>query len=85
VGNEMDTTYLLTFENTFEAMRTEERLKIKEIKYYVMPTPTEITKSCGICICIEDYEGVKLVIIEDGLNIKAIYKRENSNYNYMEE
>ena len=81
----MDTTYLLTFENTFEAMRTEERLKIKEIKYYVMPTPTIVTKSCGISICIEDYEGVLLLRKEDSLNIKAIFKRENSNYILMEE
>lgn len=80
----MDTTYLLAFENTFEAMRTEERLKVKEFKYYVMPTPTEVTKSCGISICVEDYEGILQVIKEENLNVKSIYLRQGDGYTLIE-
>ncbi len=53
--------YVITFENTHTAMDGESVLKEKGIKLIIIPTPTYITKSCGISIRIDeqDYEKCK--------------------------
>ncbi|EKX81439.1 hypothetical protein CFSAN001628_000425 [Clostridium botulinum CFSAN001628] len=53
--------YVITFENTHTSMEGESVLKEKGIKLIIIPTPTYITKSCGISIRIDeqDYEDVK--------------------------
>ncbi len=69
--------YVITFENTHTAMDGESVLKEKGIKLIIIPTPTYITKSCGISIRIDeqDYEDVKKIIESKEINIKkCIFK-----------
>lgn len=42
--------FILTFRNTLEAIQCENFLKEKDISLVIMPTPTSITKSCGISV-----------------------------------
>ncbi|NEZ47871.1 DUF3343 domain-containing protein [Clostridium niameyense] len=75
-------TYVITFNNTHNAMDGEAVLKDKGIKLRIIPTPTYITKSCGISIRIDDkeYEKVKPIIDSNEINIKNVYLKEGGNY-----
>ncbi|MDS1004891.1 DUF3343 domain-containing protein [Clostridium sporogenes] len=74
--------YIITFENTHTAMDGESILKEKGIKLIIIPTPTYITKSCGISIRIDeqDYKYVKKVIEGKEINIKNVYLKEGEDY-----
>lgn len=78
----MKKEYLITFENTHQAISAEDMLNKENIKNRVMPTPTNITKSCGISIKIEEeqYVIVNNLIFMDKLKFKNVYLRCNGNY-----
>lgn len=82
----MNKYYILTFENTHGAISGENLLKQKGIKGDVMPTPTAITKSCGISIRINDLliEEVKRLINDGDLTIKNMYLRDEDGYKLEE-
>ena len=48
--------YIIVFKNTHDAMSAEQKLNGLNYKFRIMPTPTLITQSCGICIRIEEEE-----------------------------
>ena len=62
--------YIIVFKNTHDAMTAEKKLSELNYKFRIMPTPTLITQSCGICVRIENN------IVE----FKNVYKREESQY-----
>ena len=70
------------FNNTHGAMKAESYLKSKSIKLTIMPTPTQITKSCGISIIIseENLNQVKNMVKEGNIEIKGLYMREKGEY-----
>ena len=72
--------YIIVFKNTHTAMSGEKKLKEVGMNFRIMPTPTTITQSCGICIRLEEEESVNRVINEELIEFKAIYKRESSGY-----
>jgi hypothetical protein len=82
----MDKYYILTFENTHGAIYAEGALKEKKIKMQIMPTPTFITKSCGISIRISDefIDKVKTLISEEVIKVKAIYVKCEGEYKFIE-
>lgn len=82
IGDKFMKNYVITFENTHTAMDGESVLKDKGIKVIIIPTPTYITKSCGISIRIDeqDYENVKKVIESKEINIKNVYLKEGKDY-----
>lgn len=67
--------YLLTFKNTYDAMSAEKLLKELALKPIVVPTPTTVTKSCGLSIRIENdaYDNIKELIQVNKLVVKEIY------------
>jgi len=67
--------YLLTFKNTHDAIGGEKVLKERQITAVVMPTPTSMTKSCGISIKVskQSIEDVKALINRNEINVKDIY------------
>jgi hypothetical protein len=83
----MEKYYILTFINTHSAISTENTLKEFKVKNVVMPTPTFITKSCGLSIKI-DYENIELIqdmISKDKIKVKGIYLKEGTGYStFME-
>lgn len=82
----MNNYYLITFENTHSAMNGESILKSNNIKNIVMPTPTSITKSCGICLKIDEGEINKVIALvkENKMKAKNIYKKEEANFHIVE-
>ncbi|MBC8060975.1 MAG: DUF3343 domain-containing protein [Clostridiaceae bacterium] len=71
----MEEFYLLTFKNTHDAIGCEKLLKEKKLMLQIMPTPTSMTKSCGISIKVskESIEEIKALINRNELSVKVIY------------
>ena len=78
--------YLLTFKNTHSAINGEKFLKEKGITVVVMPTPTTITKSCGISLRIvpESFPQVKQLINDDSFEIEKIYLKSDIGYTLID-
>ncbi|AKA71265.1 DUF3343 domain-containing protein [Clostridium scatologenes] len=78
----MDIYYIITFQNTHGAISGEGILKNNNIKVEIMPTPTLITKSCGISIKIEsEFIGQVKSLVESGeLVINNIYEKNGTEY-----
>ena len=72
--------YIIVFKNTHDAMTAEKKLSELNYKFRIMPTPTLITQSCGICIRLDDEDSVNRVINEEVIEFKAIYKRDSNGY-----
>ncbi|MCE9656609.1 DUF3343 domain-containing protein [Clostridium celatum] len=72
--------YIIVFKNTHDAMSGEKKLKELNYELRIMPTPTLITQSCGICIRIESEEKIKRIIDGNIIEFKNIYKKENTEY-----
>lgn len=78
----MDKYYILTFENTHNAISGESVLKTNSIKAIVMPTPTFITKSCGISLRLseEEVEKVKPLVQEGKIKVKLVILKEENGF-----
>lgn len=72
--------YIIVFKNTHDAMSAEQKLNGLNYKFRIMPTPTLITQSCGICIRIEEEEKLNEIINNNTVEFKNIYKKEEANY-----
>ncbi|WP_243122182.1 DUF3343 domain-containing protein [Clostridium thermarum] len=74
--------YLITFQNTSSAIKAEAYLKEKGHSLMIMPTPTFITKSCGISIRVQadSAEKIKNILVNGEIAYKAYYKKEDNNY-----
>lgn len=78
----MDTWYIITFQNTHGAISAESILKNNNIKVQIMPTPTIITKSCGISIKVDNkfIEQITQLVKNKELVIKDIYIKNGTEY-----
>lgn len=75
--------YVVVFESTHYAIAGEKLFKDKGYKFDVIPTPREITHSCGLSIrftsdLLEDID-IKREMEEANIAIKGIYKIEKIN------
>lgn len=78
----MENKYYLTFKNTHEAIKAEKTIERQGINIEIMPTPTEVTKSCGICISIkdEDIDIILEMIKSRKIQIDSIYNKKGREY-----
>lgn len=76
--------YIVVFKNTYDAMVAEKKLKELNFNFRIMPTPTSITMSCGICVRIDKEEEIDLVISNNILEYKNIYFRDKQSYALVE-
>ena len=72
--------YIMVFKNTHDSMAAEKRLNELNYSFRIMPTPTLITQSCGICVRVESEEEINNIIENNIIEFKNIYKREDSQY-----
>lgn len=72
--------YIIVFKNTLDAMNGEKILKEENFIFKVMPTPTAITQSCGICIRLEDKKYIDEIIERNIIRYKNIYIKEENNF-----
>lgn len=75
----MNNYILITFESTNYAMQAESQLKKANASFQVIPTPREITLSCGLSIRIpENYIKIVKDMIKSGkIKIKELYEVKN--------
>jgi hypothetical protein len=74
----MDIFYIFTFDSTQQAMRCEKELKEEGFTVRIIPTPREITASCGLSLRFEkkDQGIIQDKVREQGLEIMGIYRVE---------
>lgn len=67
---------LITFKSTQFALQGEEVFKEEAIIFKTIPTPRDVSHSCGLSLlfAIDDIDKVKILIENDKLNIEALYK-----------
>lgn len=68
--------YVIVFESTHYAILAEQFFKDKGYKFTIIPTPREITHSCGLSIrfSLDQLKGIKETIDEYNIAVKGIYK-----------
>lgn len=76
--------YIVVFKNTYDAMAAEKKLKELNSNFKIMPTPTSITMSCGICVRIDNKEDIDSIMNNDVLEYKNIYFRNEQGYTLIE-
>ena len=72
--------YIIVFKNTHDAMTAEKKLGQLNYKFRIMPTPTLITQSCGICVRIENEEELNNIIENNIVEYKNIYIKDETQY-----
>ncbi|TJX13573.1 DUF3343 domain-containing protein [Tissierella creatinini] len=67
---------VLTFNSTHHAISGEKIFKDNDIGFKTIPTPREITLSCGLSIlfALEDLDKVKDLVKNNALAIKGVYR-----------
>lgn len=76
--------YVVVFKNTYDAMAAEKKLKELNYNFRIMPTPTSITMSCGICVRMDEKEQIHAVMQENILEYKNVYFRNEDGYILIE-
>ena len=81
----MNKYYIVTFQNTHEAMKAERETINNKIKVVVIPTPTYITKSCGISLKIEEenIQSIIKLINSENIKVKEIFVRDGESVKAM--
>lgn len=74
--------YIMVFNNTHEAMAAEKLMETENIGVMVMPTPTYITKSCGISLRFDEnsVEKINKLINEEKVKFKNVYYRDEEGF-----
>ncbi len=85
----MNEMYIVSFNSTHHAIRTDKILSENNINSRTLPTPREITASCGISIrfLAVDIEKVSKTLKENNIEYKGIYKiskKDNSQKEVVE-
>lgn len=72
----MNEMYIISFNSTHQAIKCDKIFGKNEMNYAVLPTPREITQSCGISIKfeIENIDKVKDIIKENEIEYKGMFK-----------
>lgn len=70
---------IIVFKNTHDAMKAETVILEKNFKIRIMPTPTSITQSCGICVRLDEKEKLEEVLALN-FEYKAVYERNEGGY-----
>jgi len=62
-------------------MKAEREALLKQIKVVVVPTPTHITKSCGISLKVdeENIENIIKLAKSENIKVKKIFVRDGEN------
>ncbi|MDU4789368.1 MAG: DUF3343 domain-containing protein [Clostridium sp.] len=73
----------MVYKNTHDVMEAERNLTNENVEFRVMPTPTSITQSCGMCTRIESEEILNNIIERELVNYKNIYIRDKDGFKFM--
>ncbi len=72
----MNEMYIISFNSTHNAIKMEKLLVQNNIKVTTLPTPREISASCGISIrfLLQDIEEVRKIMNENEVDNKGIFR-----------
>ncbi len=72
----MNEMYIVSFNSTHHAIRTDKMLSESGVTSTTLPTPREITASCGISIrfLYNDIDKVSQILKENNVEFKGIFK-----------
>jgi len=73
---------LIAFDSTQQALRAEMLLEYADIEIDICPTPKQITAGCALSIHfpLEDLNTVQQIIIQENVEIRGIFERNDQNY-----
>lgn len=68
--------HIIAFESTHHAIKAEKEIKAEEINIKTIPTPREVSVSCGLSIKFDykDLNRIKDIIGHYDLSISGVYK-----------
>lgn len=71
----MNDFYIVSFNSTHHAIRSEKLLLDIGLKIMTLPTPREVAASCGLSIKfeIDDIDKIKSILKENSIDIKGFY------------
>ena len=72
--------YIIVYKNTYDAMSSEKVLNEHNFDFKIMPTPTSITQSCGICTRFERLEDVNEIIENSIVEYKNVYHKGKNGF-----
>ncbi len=75
--------YIIVYKNTHDAMEADKILTNREIEFRVMPTPTTVTQSCGICTRLKRYEDIENIVNNKLFEYKNIYEKFENEFNII--
>ncbi len=72
----MNEMYIISFNSTHHAIKSEKILEGKNIKFTTIPTPREISASCGISIRFlkDDLDNIIKIFSDEDTLCKGIFK-----------
>ena len=78
----MEDVYLIAFDSTQQALRTEMLLEFADIEIDIYPTPKQITAGCALSIAFpkEDITQVARIIQEEQVEIRGIFEPKNNDF-----
>ncbi|HZG77464.1 MAG TPA: DUF3343 domain-containing protein [Paenibacillus sp.] len=77
-----DDSYVIAFDSTQQAIRTEMLLEYAEIDIDTLPTPKEITAGCALSIGFggADLDRVVAILRDERVEVRGIYLKNETGY-----
>ena len=72
--------FIIVYKNTHDAMEAEKKLNENNYQFRIMPTPTSITQSCGICTRFTQEEDINEIISNNLIEYKNIYVKDSEGF-----
>ncbi|NLK94949.1 MAG: DUF3343 domain-containing protein [Clostridiales bacterium] len=72
--------YIIVYKNTHDAMEADKILSEKGFEYRIMPTPTSVTQSCGICTRLKKYNDIEYIVNNNIFEFKNIYEKNEDEF-----
>lgn len=76
--------HYILFPSHTSGLALESLLKREKVKYTIVPTPRQLSASCGICIMYDekDEEKIRSIIEENSINIIGFQSLESEKKNF---
>lgn len=77
--------YLIAFDSTQQALRTEMLLEYADIEIDIRPTPKQITAGCALSIEFPrtDFFAVTSIILDEHVEVRGIFKPTGESYEQL--
>jgi len=70
----MEEYYILTFENTHQAIACEKAMQNQGLPVRIIPVPTELTAGCGLALRFDEEHFTPVLEVLDMIEYVSLYK-----------